>query len=542
MNKREIVSPGQLGLLFFVYMTGSSIINIPSPLIAKAENGAWISLLLAGAAGFVFLGCLLFLHRRYPSLTLAEYSVKLIGYWPAAVISILPLLFMLYMHSAIVLDIGLFMESSMLRETPVYAFTGLMCMVSALTARAGLEVMARMFAVILPLILLFVSAVLLLAMGHYQVELLLPVMPNGIRPILNGAFFSYGFPYAEIVVFGMLLPFVRKQKSGILHRFMGLSLLLSIVTLCLSVVCTIMLFGPLAPVKKYSLYEVARMIEAQEIITRIESVIGFSLIAGSYMKTTIVLYALCLYLSQILKLKDYRILIMPVSLIAFLHSLIGFTSDMQWVEMVSVVHPVWITFAFIVPLLLLTAVAIIRTPFEQSARSGASGDSGTPDTADQSASSGTSGASGTPDPPGTAGQSAPSGASETPETSEPQPFEPSPSSGESGEPSSPPSNATEPPAAFSPSEDHGDLSAPDSSSNTSETPNSPNPSNPSSQDSSDSTNSSNSPDSAVPQDQNEQAASTRSSASSRSRKSSKKGAASKPFKLPRQLKPPSTEN
>jgi spore germination protein (amino acid permease) len=495
VNKREVVSPGQLGLLFFAFLTGSSIINIPSPLIAKAESGAWISLLLSGGAGLIFLGCLLFLHRRYPSLTLAEYSAKLIGFWPAALLSVMPLLFMLYMHTAIVLDIGLFMESSMLRETPVYAFTSLVFMVSALTARAGLEVMARMFAVILPLMLLFVFGVLLLAVGHYQVEFLAPAMPDGIRPILNGAFFSYGFPYAEVFLFGMLMPFVRKQKSGPLGRVMGVSLLLSIVTLCLSVVCTIMLFGPLAPVKKYSLYEVARMIEVQEIITRIESLIGFSLIVGSYMKTTIVLYALCLYLSQILKLKDYRILIMPVSLIAFLHSLIGFTSDMQWVEMVSVVHPIWITFAFVAPLLLLTVVALVRIPFEPSAPSGA------PLT-------GTTGQSGTPEMSGKSGQPG------MPDTSDSQPSDSSSASATSGQPSRTLSGASEP-------------------------SNSPNPS---SQHSSDSTNTSNSPDAAAPQDRNEHVTPTQPSASSRSRKSSRKGAATKPFKLPRQLKPPSTDN
>lgn len=362
MNKQETVSPRQMGVLFFVYMTGSSIINIPAPLIGKAENGAWLSLLISGSIGMVLLGCMLFLHQRYPDLSYVEYSRKLIGAWPTIIISVLPLSFMLHMLTAIVLDIGLFMRSSMLRETPVYAFTSLVYMVAALSVRAGLEVMARMFTIIMVMVVIFVSAVLLLGMENYNPGFLKPFLSHGMKPILNGAFFSFGFPYAEVFLFAMLFPFVRKNLTGKLNRIMFTSLFFNILTLCISTICTIMLFGPLAGVKKYSMYELARTVDVQEIITRIESVIGMSLIAGSYMKTTITLYVLSLYLTHLFKLKDYRTIVMPIALIAFLNTLVGFSSDMQWVEIVSVVHPLWDAIAYALPLLLITFIAMFRKP------------------------------------------------------------------------------------------------------------------------------------------------------------------------------------
>ncbi|WP_372629342.1 GerAB/ArcD/ProY family transporter [Cohnella sp.] len=360
MDKLETINPQQISVLFFTFMTGSSIINIPAPLIGKAESGAWLSLLISGSIGMMLLGCMLYLHARFPNASYVEYSRKLIGSWPTIIISILPLSCMLHMLTAIVLDIALFMKSSMLRETPSYAFTSLIYTVAALTVRAGLEVMARMFTIIVIFIVIFVSAVLLLAMENYNPEFLVPVMPQGLKPVLNGAFFSYGFPYAEVFLFTMLLQFVRKPSGSGLNRNMLLSLLMNILTLCISTVCTIMLFGPLAGIKKYSLYELARTVDVQEIITRIESVIGMSLIAGSYMKATITLYVLCLFVAHLLKLKDYRTIVMPIALIAFLNTLVGFKSDMQWVEIVSIVHPLWVTFAYSAPLLLVTVVAFIR--------------------------------------------------------------------------------------------------------------------------------------------------------------------------------------
>ena len=115
------------------------------------------------------LGCMFYLHRRYPDLTYVEYSRKLIGAWPTIIMSVLPLSMMMQMLTGIVLDIGLFMRSSMLRETPIYAFTSLIFMVAALSARAGIEVIARMFLLIIILIVSFILAVLLLAIENYDI-------------------------------------------------------------------------------------------------------------------------------------------------------------------------------------------------------------------------------------------------------------------------------------------------------------------------------------------------------------------------------------
>lgn len=46
------ISYWQMAVLFQVYITGSALINIQGPLLAAAQNGAWISLLLANIAGF----------------------------------------------------------------------------------------------------------------------------------------------------------------------------------------------------------------------------------------------------------------------------------------------------------------------------------------------------------------------------------------------------------------------------------------------------------------------------------------------------------
>jgi hypothetical protein len=69
-----------------------------------------------------------------------------------------------------------------------------------------------------------------------------------------------------------------------------------------------------------------------------------------------------LFLSQVFKFKDYKLIVTPIALITFLNTLIGFDSDMDWVEVVSVVHPLWVWPGFILPLAIIVTVALIRKP------------------------------------------------------------------------------------------------------------------------------------------------------------------------------------
>ncbi len=133
-----------MSVIFFSFMTGSSIVNIPGPLIGYAKNGAWISLLLSLSAGILFLSCILYLYRKFPDLTFIEYSRTLVGNWVTILLAIPFISFQFHMTSGIVLDIGLFMTSSMMRQTPLYLFVLSVFIVIALTVRSGIETIARM--------------------------------------------------------------------------------------------------------------------------------------------------------------------------------------------------------------------------------------------------------------------------------------------------------------------------------------------------------------------------------------------------------------
>jgi spore germination protein KB len=217
-----------------------------------------------------------------------------------------------------------------------------------------------MFTLTMILTALCVLFVLLIALPDYNPSFLLPVLPKGIKPVLHGAFFTFGFPYAEVFLFSMLLPFVKKSSLGKMPRTMLITLGINIFILIISTISAIMIFGPFAGEKPYALFSLARVVEFQEIIQRVESIIGMSLILGSYMKTTITLYVMSLYLSKLIGLQDNRTIVMPLALIGFLMGLNSFDGAAEWTQIVTTVHPVWTFAAFVIPLLLMTVITLFK--------------------------------------------------------------------------------------------------------------------------------------------------------------------------------------
>src|SRR5690606_23788175 len=147
----------------------------PSPLISESHNAAWLSLLLSGFAGIIMLAMLVALHRRYPGLDYVAISTRLIGRWATLLVSIvLPIPFLFHIGTGITLDVGLFMTSSMMTDTPIYVFTSTILLVSALTAAAGIEVIARMFVLINSTMILFVLLVVILSIPDYDFMNIMP--------------------------------------------------------------------------------------------------------------------------------------------------------------------------------------------------------------------------------------------------------------------------------------------------------------------------------------------------------------------------------
>lgn len=323
-------------------MTGSAIVYIPNPLAEAAKQDAWMSLFPAYGFGALMLAGILYLSRKHPGKSLIEYSNQLLGRYVTVPVGILLSILFLFAIPAIVAGIGDFITTVMMKETPTYVFNSLIFLTAALSTRSGILIMARMFLLLLALMVVFSVSVMVLAVPLYKPVYLLPMLPEGIKGTLHAAYIAGGFPFGEVFFFSLILPFVFPKEPGRgrpLAGRMHIALLVAALLLLLSTLCTLLAFGPAAGHLKYSLYRLAGEVHIGGAFQRIESVIGIALILGSYMKASILLFIFNHMLSQLCRLNDPRLLVYPTSLVCLLLSLTMFKDPTDFNEQVFVIWP-----------------------------------------------------------------------------------------------------------------------------------------------------------------------------------------------------------
>jgi spore germination protein KB len=355
MKQSDTLDSIQMSCLMIGFTTGSASVYISNPLSDAAHNGAWLSLLLAIGYGTLILACVLYLHRGHNGISFIEYSRQLTGPFFTIIISIPIIGMLLFAIPGIVAGIGDFLFSVIMTDTPTYVTNALIFLTIALTVRSGIKVMARMFVMLVSVMLILSLIVLILAMPIYKPELLLPILPDGIRPVLHGAFITAGFPFGEIFLLSMVFPYMMVNNGTPSHKTFYLANAISGLMLILSVLCTLMVFGPASGYYKYSLYSLASEIQIAEIITRFEAVIGISLIVGSYVKASILLFILNQILCKLLHIKNEEILILPLAWVCLLLSMTMFTTPAAFTDQVYTIWPFTII-AIGCPIIMLLAI------------------------------------------------------------------------------------------------------------------------------------------------------------------------------------------
>ena len=356
---KQTISAGQLAILYVSFMVGSSIVYIPNPLIQFAGNMAWLSLIASALMGMLLLSLVLYLFRCYPDDIYTVYLERVYGRWIAGVFAVLLMLMLHLMFAYIVLGVGNFFINTMMLETPMYMFNALTIVVASYTVRAGIDAMGRMFFLPLCIMMLAVLMILIFTIPIAKWEMLLPLFPEGFKPVLHGTYFSLGFPFAELFLFAVILPIVRKEsrrRAGIWMQWMTAfsGLVLLVVT-----VLTVVSLGPLADARKFSLYAVARMFKIGNVMVGLEAIVGIAMMVGSFMKAAIVLFILNCVTARFFGLNDDKLL-PAIAFIGFLLSMTMIHTESEFVFSVDIVWPILVLALGIIPLVLAALITFVK--------------------------------------------------------------------------------------------------------------------------------------------------------------------------------------
>lgn len=307
------LSPRQIILLLVISRLTTAYTYLPGVSAPPANQDVWIAALLSILYGFVLCGPLLFLSNKFESMTVFEYTEKVTGRIAGKLLGLL-LVFQLIWFSLTQLPLlSTFMRSSVMPETPDFAFMLGLVSVCVYTAYKGAAVICRLAEILVPLILLSILVLSLLNLRNMEFEVLLPVLTDSSFLDINIGAFGAASRHFDIIALAMLAPYL--DRKGELNRIFSYYIGICTFFFLIIIITTQTVLGlELAVKANFPFYLCSQIIDVFDIFERIESINAVSWFFGVFLKCSLYLYLASAGMAQVFKAKSYKPFIIPIAL------------------------------------------------------------------------------------------------------------------------------------------------------------------------------------------------------------------------------------
>jgi spore germination protein KB len=348
LSQNFVLQGRQFFVLVTLYMIGNTVLTVPPTLSIIAGQDAWLSALLATAAGFGFTWLIYKVYRRFPGKNLVEMTKEVFGRKLGTFVSLLFFILFPFCFIAFTLrSLGDFVITAMIPNTPIVVVEFGFLFVVIMGVRLGMQTAAYASELFFPWVFILFFILCLALISEVKLDFIRPVFDNGIKPILRAAVPYSSFPFMESVSFLMIACHVKQGEAG-KAWFSGImvsSLFLFIVVL----LCTLVLGPVQMTISIYPAFELAKYIPA----VRFEFLMTFIWFVTVFFRLILLFYITVAGLASALNWQDYRFICYPVGLLALVCSILFISNVSYRYELLSV----WVSYAFIwgglYPILLL---------------------------------------------------------------------------------------------------------------------------------------------------------------------------------------------
>jgi spore germination protein KB len=361
MMKDVKINSYQFLVLVTLFTSGSSTFIVPSGLAADAKQDAWIAAILGTGIGLLVIWLFCTLAQWFPHLTFTQVIEKLFGKWLGTIFSLL-FVSMSFIYAATLLaHSGTFLNINAMPNTPMSALNILMAFIIVMGVRLGLETIARSAEILIAVFFVLFLFLVVFVSPEIQFENIQPVYEAGTKTILQSSLLLVVTSSVNAVILLMIFPaFINKTKQAT-KSFLTGNLIGGIVIIILTFLSVSVLGAENTVRQIYPSYELAKRINIGDFVQRIEGLMAALWIISLYFETTLYFYASVLGLAQILKLKEYRPLTIPLGMIAVALSLVVYpnvTYRQIWDSTTAISFS--LSIGIILPLLMVVVYAVRR--------------------------------------------------------------------------------------------------------------------------------------------------------------------------------------
>jgi len=250
--------------------------------------------------------------------------------------------------------------TQMLPDTPIRGVLLLLAIIILVGLSHGIETIARVAELFFPWLVITLLLLICFLFPEIKTVRLQPFLEHGIGPVVIGTLYTVSFPFAELYIFLMLLPYVKRGKH--LNRDFLIGAGIGGFAIAAIIMMSVLVLGPyLTGHHNYPTYALAQTLNIGNFVERLEAILSIIWIITSLFKAVLYCYAFMTGMAQLFKFRDGKILAPPICLLLFGLSIIITPNTFHYNYTLERYWPFWdFTYAVLMPLFLIAVYYVRR--------------------------------------------------------------------------------------------------------------------------------------------------------------------------------------
>lgn len=363
MEKAKISAIQLFSMMYFFELGSALVVSLGS----AAKKDAWLAIFIGLCGGIVLFFMYYALYRQYPHLLFTQLARKIVGKYLGWTIGLIYVIYFMYAAARDLRDFGDLLRTSTLPKTPILAISVLFVLVLCYALFLGIETIGRTAEVFIVILIFFgvTASLLVLFSGYVDIHNLQPILENGWGPVLKTVPTVVFFPFGELLVFTMILPYLNRPE---LTKKVWMSVLItSGITLIFTTCLNIAVLGVgVMEVATFPLLSTIGRVNLFDFIQRLDAVVVLSFLLTMFYKISIFFYSAVIGMVDLFKINKLQHILLPSGVILIVLTMVISSDFSEHIEEGQKLLPnsLYLFIHIFIPLFLLL-VAGVRNRFKK---------------------------------------------------------------------------------------------------------------------------------------------------------------------------------
>lgn len=356
----EKINSRQLIIFTALFTIGTSLLVNPAHLSSMVKQDAWIASIWTSCLNVAYLLIYILLINKYPNHNLLQIVDIILGKWVGKLVSLLYIMFFSLLTIFLLKFLGEFMKTMILPSTPTWFVNITFITVIMIGLWYGITTFARSAELFFPIVIIFLMIITVSLFLYGDYSKLLPIGEHGVLSIFAAGLKMSTFQ--EHICLLMTLSFFRTRGNRTAARSLIIGTILgSFVLIIFSVVTVIILGSYNTAHTLYPVFVVVKRISIGDFFQRIEVLMIGVWFLAVFVKIYITYFASLVGMSEMLKISNYKPLILPLGVVLVVYANIVYPNTATLFEFGSTWLSIVLIMGFLIPLLLLVIDWIKQT-------------------------------------------------------------------------------------------------------------------------------------------------------------------------------------